>query len=126
MARACAARGDIDGGRAAVAELAAIAAAVKSDLLQAALSFASGVVGAAGNAPEPGRGLLEDAADRFERGGLPFEAAEARSALAEVLRALGQQRAADREARLRRAGFRAARRDRVLLDGPRPPQRLAG
>jgi LuxR family maltose regulon positive regulatory protein len=99
LARARAALGDIDGARAAVADLAEVADAVESELLRAALSLAHGVVEAAAGARDAARGLLEDAVDRYERRGLPFEAAEARTALADVLRQMGQAKAAEDEAR---------------------------
>ena len=99
LAQARAALGDLDGAHAALGELVAIARNVDSELLAAGLAFACGVVEAAAGAHEFARAQLEDAVDRFEGGGLPFEAAEGRTALAGVLRALGQAKAADREAR---------------------------
>ena len=47
---------------------------------------------------ERARTLLEDAVDRFERSGAPFEAAQARIELATSLLALGRADAAEREA----------------------------
>ena len=91
LARAHAERHDIDGVRAALAELGAVASAVESELLYAALSLAHGVVEAKVGDLDLARSLLEDATDRYERCGLPFEAAEARTALADVLRALAPQ-----------------------------------
>jgi LuxR family maltose regulon positive regulatory protein len=115
LVRARAALGGIDGARGALAELAGVAESVESDLLRAAFAFASGIVEAAAGAPELARGLLEDSVDRYERARLPFEAAEARAALAEVLRSLGQGKAAERETHLaaqafERLGARAAAR----------------
>ena len=59
---------------------------------------------------ERARALLEDAVDRFERSGAPFEAARARIELATSLVALGRADAAEREAAAaRRAPARAGR-----------------
>jgi DNA-binding CsgD family transcriptional regulator len=99
LARARAALGDTAGARAAVTELAAVAAAVHSEPLGAALEFASGIVDAQSGRPESARALLEDAADHYERYGMPSEAAHTRMALAAVLRSLGQSKAAGREER---------------------------
>ena len=55
--------------------------------------------------------LLEDAVDRFTRSGAPFEAAQARLALADALAGLGRAEAAEREAAA------ARKRLRDLADG---------
>jgi LuxR family transcriptional regulator, maltose regulon positive regulatory protein len=99
LARARAALGDLDGAREAITELTRAAEATDSELLHAAVALARGVVEMAAGAPERARGLIEDAVDRYERGLLPFEAAAARTELADVLRRLGQGKAADTEAR---------------------------
>ena len=75
------------------------------------------------------RALLEDAVDRFERGGAPFEAARARLELATSLIALGRAEAAEREATVALdrllelgAGLDAERARRILdacADGAR-------
>jgi LuxR family transcriptional regulator, maltose regulon positive regulatory protein len=123
LARARAALGDIEGARAVLGELAGVTELVESELLRAALAFASGIVEAAAGAPELARGLLEDAVDRYERGRLPFEGAEARTALAEVLRGLGQGKAAERETHQATQAFQrlgataAARRARAPSAG---------
>ncbi|MBV9166627.1 MAG: helix-turn-helix domain-containing protein [Solirubrobacterales bacterium] len=99
LAGSRAALGDIAGARAAVAELAGVAEAVHSEPLRAALAVASGVVEAQSGQPESARALLEDAADHYERCGMPCEAAHARLDLARVLRSLAQDKAARREER---------------------------
>ena len=99
LARTRAAIADAAGARAALAELIAIAEETDSAPLAAGIAFARGVVEAACGAHEVARKHLEDGVDRFERAGLPFEAAEARTELAKVLRALGDAKAAEREAR---------------------------
>jgi ATP/maltotriose-dependent transcriptional regulator MalT len=99
LAHARAALGDAAGARAAVAELAAVADAVHTEPLRAALAYASGVVDAQGGQLESARARLEDAADHYERCGMRSEAAHTRVALAAVLRSLGQGQAAGREER---------------------------
>jgi DNA-binding CsgD family transcriptional regulator/Tfp pilus assembly protein PilF len=96
--RARAAFGDVEGARAALAELRETVEASESAPLAASLAFAEGVVEEAAGALESARGLLEEAVDRFEHAVLPFQAAEARAALARVLRGLGRGKAAEREA----------------------------
>jgi ATP/maltotriose-dependent transcriptional regulator MalT len=97
LARARSATGDVDGARSALGELEAVARMVDSDLLWAAVAFATGVVESKTGNLDGASGLLEDAVDRYERCGLPFEAAECRMALADVLRKLGRSTVADRE-----------------------------
>ena len=99
LARSLATLGDVARAQSAVIELAAVAEAVHSEPLRAALAFASGVVAAQSGECEPARALLEDAADLYERCCMPFEAANARVALAGVFRSLGQDKAAEREER---------------------------
>jgi DNA-binding NarL/FixJ family response regulator len=65
--------------------------------LAASLAFAEGVVEEAAGALESARALLEEAVDRFEHAVLPFQAVQARAALAHVLRGLGRGKAAERE-----------------------------
>ena len=116
LARARAALGDIDGAREAITGLTRAAEATESELLHAALALARGVVEMAAGAPERARGLIEDAVDRYERGLLPFEAAAARTELADVLRRLGQGKAADAEAR---RATQALERLGAVATGPR-------
>jgi len=58
--------------------------------LRASAALAEGLLAAALDEHERARRLLEDAVDRYERSGAPFEAAQARLALAGVLTALGR------------------------------------
>ena len=77
---------------------------------------------AAGGEHERARTLLEDAVDRFQRIGAPFEASQARIELATSLAALGRTELAEREAttaldRLLELGAEAeAERARRLLE----------
>ena len=85
--------------------------------LRACADVAEGALAAAGGDHDRARVLLEDAVDTFTRSGAPFEAAQARLALAASLAALGRADAAEREAaaareRLRELGAPAARRCR--------------
>ena len=66
--------------------------------LRAGADLAEGTVAAAGADHEGARPLLEDAVDRFERSGGPYDAAHARIALATCLGALGRTAEAEREA----------------------------
>jgi DNA-binding NarL/FixJ family response regulator len=93
------------------------------------------VLEAANGEHEPARRLFEDAVDRFQRIGAPFEASQARIELATSLAALGRTKLAEREAstaldRLLELGAEAeAERARRLLkvsirgdgDGPGLP-----
>jgi DNA-binding CsgD family transcriptional regulator len=85
--------GDDDAAERAAGELEGIAAATPTGPLRAAALLARGRLGA-GVAPERTRTALEDAADLFERSGLPYEASRARIELARALRAAGHDRAA--------------------------------
>jgi len=108
----------------AVAELDEIAARVGTPALRAAVDRVQGQLDAAcGDLPRALR-HLEDAVDGFERVHAPYEAALARTELATVLRALGDDDGARSEARsacdeLGRLGARAAAdRARSLTDVP--------
>jgi DNA-binding NarL/FixJ family response regulator len=105
LARARAALRDIEGARAAIAELVRVADATGSQPLEAAIASLRGVAETAAGSHELARTALEDAIDGYQRCGLPFEAAEARRALAEVLRRTRDGQAADREERLARREF---------------------
>ena len=105
LVRALAGLGDIERARVTLEELTRSVEAIGSGLLAAGLALARGVVETAAGAPELGRAQLEDAVDRFERAGLPFEAAEARTELAAALFALGEAKAGEREARRAGEGF---------------------
>ena len=96
-ARARAALGDLEGARAALAEVQAIADAVGTDPMRAAAAVAAGCVQLAAGQTGAARASLEDGVDLYERGGLPYEGAEARLLLAEALAASGQDALAREE-----------------------------
>jgi DNA-binding NarL/FixJ family response regulator len=98
MIRARARRRELDEAHASLAALRELEQVIGTDALRAARELAEGRVAAAAGEHERARPLLEDAVDRFERGGAPFEAAEARAELAATLLALGRGDAAEREA----------------------------
>jgi LuxR family maltose regulon positive regulatory protein len=98
LARARAALGDHSGARAALTELEDVAARVDTDLFRAAALFAAGVIESAAGDIDAARRLLQEAVDRYERRGLPYEAAEARLALADMLATDGRTVAATEEA----------------------------
>ena len=66
--------------------------------LRACADLDEGMLAAAGGDHGRARALLEDAVDRFERSGSPFETAKARIELATSLLALGRTDAAEHEA----------------------------
>lgn len=105
LARAAAAAGDLDAAEAAVEELRSIAERVDTPPLHGAAAFAEGAVLAARGLLDEARRRLEDAADAYERGVTPLEAAQARTALARVAMDLGHRQAAMREAEAARATF---------------------
>jgi len=91
-------RGDLDEAREALGELREAERLVGTAALRACADLADGMLAAGGGDHERARTLLEDAADRFDRSGAPFEAAQARIELATSLIALGRSDAAVREA----------------------------
>jgi LuxR family maltose regulon positive regulatory protein len=97
--RAHAALGQIDAGRARLAELEALTDAVTTDPMRASAAFARGVLAQADGEDGVSRRHLEDALDLFQRSGAPFEAAQARLELARVLIELGRDDLALKEAR---------------------------
>jgi DNA-binding CsgD family transcriptional regulator len=104
MVRAAVAGGDDTSARAAVAEIAAIAAACPNAPLRAAALLAEGRVAAAADDAASACPLLEDAADLFDAAGAGYDAALARLELASVLRVLGRDGpAAKAEARAGKA-----------------------
>jgi LuxR family maltose regulon positive regulatory protein len=128
--RAHAALGQVDAGRAPLAELEALADAVASDPMRASAAFARGVLASAAGAHAEARRHLEDAVDLFQRSRVPFEAAQARLALAEVLVELGRENLALREARIAEAtleevgaGLEARRAGALLRRLGAPPTR---
>jgi LuxR family transcriptional regulator, maltose regulon positive regulatory protein len=124
LVRARIARGELEEARAAVEALREIERLVGTPPLRASLDLAEGLLASAGGAHDRARILLEDAVDRFERSRSPFEAAEARMALATALGALGRTGASRREAaaaleRLRDLGAVAeGERARRLVEAP--------
>jgi ATP/maltotriose-dependent transcriptional regulator MalT len=71
-------------------ELAAIAARVSTDPMQAASRLVQGLLAAATGSHEQAQAHIEDATDYYERHGAPFEEARARLELAKSLAALGR------------------------------------
>jgi LuxR family transcriptional regulator, maltose regulon positive regulatory protein len=106
LVRARTACGELEEARAALETLRAIERAVGTEPLRASIEMAHGLLAAAGGEHDRARPLLEDAIDRFERSGGPFEAALARIELATTLVGLGRTDAAQREG--------AHARDRLL------------
>ncbi len=92
------ARGELDEAATALAELREIERAVGMPGLRASVDLAAGVLSAAGGDHERARVLLEDAVDRHDECGAPFEGARARLELATSLLALGRSTAARAEA----------------------------
>jgi LuxR family transcriptional regulator, maltose regulon positive regulatory protein len=92
------ARGELEEARSALEALREIERLVGTVPLRAAADAAEGLLSAAGGDHDRARTLLEDAVDRFERSGGPFEAAQARVELATSLVALGRSDVAEREA----------------------------
>jgi len=91
----------------ALVELQAVAATIPTEPFRAAALAAEGVLASAEGEHALARRCLEDAVDRYDRGGAPFEAAAARLPLADALRALGRDAAAADELRRATAALRA-------------------
>ncbi|QZY29733.1 LuxR family transcriptional regulator [Nocardioides coralli] len=98
LVRARVASGDLAGARDALGSLQEVSRLIGTEPVLAAADAARGVVDAAAGEHESGRRLLEDAVDRFDRLGAPYEAAVARLDLATTLTALGRGHEAHREA----------------------------
>jgi LuxR family transcriptional regulator, maltose regulon positive regulatory protein len=98
LIRARTARGELEEARSALDALREIEQLVGTPPLRASADLAEGLLAAAGGDHDRARTLLEDAVDRFERSGGPFEAAQARVELATSLVALGRVDVAEREA----------------------------
>jgi ATP/maltotriose-dependent transcriptional regulator MalT len=134
LVRARVARGEFEEALAALKSLREIERLVGTEPLRASADLAEGLLAAAGGEHERARTLLEDAVDRFERSGAPFEAAQARIELATSLAALGRTEPAEREAtaaldRLLELGAeseakRARRLLRIAIRGGRQGARL--
>jgi ATP/maltotriose-dependent transcriptional regulator MalT len=98
LARARTARGELEEAGAALDGLREVARIVDTEPVRAGVDLATGRLAASGGAHEEARPLFEDAIDRFERSGAPFEAAQARIELARTLFALGRTADGQREA----------------------------
>ena len=107
LAEAQAAAGRAAEAMAAASELDAIAQAAGTDSLRGAGRHAAGCAHAAAGGFEEAREAFEDAAQLLGRAQLPFESARARVALAQALRELGREDAAQRELALARERFAA-------------------
>jgi DNA-binding NarL/FixJ family response regulator len=92
------ARGELDEAVLALEALREVERLVGTAPLRACADLAEGMLEAAGGDHDRARTLLEDAVDRFQRSGAPFEAAQARIELATSLGALGRTDAAEGEA----------------------------
>src|SRR5262245_61828802 len=119
---------DLTRARAALEELRGIADAARTSPLLASASLAAGLIARAAGDPDTSRREFEDAVDRFDESGAPFEAACARLDLAVVMERLGRVDAAVAEvdralAELTRLDARltisSARAMRARLTGPR-------
>jgi LuxR family transcriptional regulator, maltose regulon positive regulatory protein len=123
LVRAHAARGEVADGAAALEELREIERLVGTAPLAAYADLAEGALAAAAGDHDLARVRLEDAVDRFDRSGAPFETAEARLELVTSMLALGRVDVAEREAsaaleRLAELGAEGeAERARRLLEG---------
>jgi DNA-binding NarL/FixJ family response regulator len=97
LVEAHAAAGAATEAEAAAGELAEIAAAAPTDPLRGAARQAAGHAHMAAAQLDAAREAFDDAVHLLGRAGLPFEAARARVALAQTLRALGRADEAQRE-----------------------------
>jgi LuxR family transcriptional regulator, maltose regulon positive regulatory protein len=98
LVRARIARGELDEAASALEALREVEQLVGTAALRASADLAAGMLAAAGGDHERARTLLEDAVDRFQGSGAPFETAQARIELAVSLVASGRGDAAEREA----------------------------
>jgi LuxR family transcriptional regulator, maltose regulon positive regulatory protein len=92
------AHGELDEAASALAALCEIERLVGTPPLRASADLAEGILEAARGDHDRARVLLEDAIDRFQTSGAPFETALARIELATSLAALGRTDIAEREA----------------------------
>jgi LuxR family transcriptional regulator, maltose regulon positive regulatory protein len=97
LLRAHIATGGRERAAAALAELRAVAAKLDTDAARADVAMAQGLQHAGAGEDEVARRSFEDAVDLYARSGVPLDAARARLELADVLRRLGEPRAAARE-----------------------------
>jgi LuxR family transcriptional regulator, maltose regulon positive regulatory protein len=113
------ARGELDEAASALEALREVERLVGTAPLRACADVAEGMLDAARGNHDRARTLLEDAVDRFQLSGAPFEAAQATVELATSLLALGRTEAAEREAAaalqsLRELGANTERARRLL------------
>jgi LuxR family maltose regulon positive regulatory protein len=118
LVRSRVARGELYEARTALDSLREIERLVGTEPLRASREVSEGLLEAAAGEHERARVLLEDAVDRFQRCGAPFEAAQARIELATSLAALGRAELAEHEA--------TAARDRLLELGAAAEGKRAG
>jgi ATP/maltotriose-dependent transcriptional regulator MalT len=107
LVRALVACGEVERAGAALPELRDLAADIGTDPILGWALLAEGEVVAAEGDRDAARHCFEDAVELFQRGGAPFETAQARLQLAGVLAALGRKEAAAREARAAREAMLA-------------------
>ncbi len=117
LVRAEARRGHVADATRALADVEQIAAALASPSAAATVLFGRSATQEATGDLDGARASLEDAADIFERGGAPYEAARARIDLAQVLDGLGRPADAVRE---RARGEQALRELRAVRDEAGP------
>jgi LuxR family transcriptional regulator, maltose regulon positive regulatory protein len=98
LVRARTARGELDEAGSALEALREVERLVGTAPLRAGVDLAAGRLAAGRGDHDEARALLEDAVDRFEQSGGPFDSAQARIELATVLLALGRCDDAEREA----------------------------
>jgi LuxR family maltose regulon positive regulatory protein len=98
LVQARTARGELEEADSALEVLREIGRVVGTEPLRASAELAEGLLAAASGEHHRARPLLEDAIDRFERSGGPFEAALARIELATTLLTLSRVDVAEREA----------------------------
>ena len=98
LVRARTARAELEQAGSALEALREIERAVGTEALRGSVDLAEGLLAAAGGDHDRARPLLEDAIDCFERGGGPFDTAQARIELAATLAALGRTDVAEHEA----------------------------
>jgi DNA-binding CsgD family transcriptional regulator len=113
LIRAQLALGNIARGRETLEALRAVASGIATGPVEAATSFAAGIVACAGADFDGACRHLEDAVDLYERSRAPFEAARARIELAGSLVAIGRPDAAAAELTAAQASLRemGARRE---------------
>ncbi len=97
LLRARTARGELEEAGSALDALRELERVVCTQPLRGSVELAEGLLAAASGDHDRARRTLEDAIDRFERGGGPFEAAQSRIELATTLLALGRAADAERE-----------------------------